>query len=89
MKTIFKYKIDNNFLKIEIFKNAKILTVQEQRGEIFIWAEVNTLLDIETREFILIGTGHEIPDYSEINYIGTVQLHNGDLVIHVYEKLFN
>lgn len=87
MKTIFKYEIDNNNLSVEMHQNAKILTVQEQRGKICIWAEIDTSKDFELRHFVLMGTGHSFHNIPEnIKYIGTVQLHNGDLVIHVYER---
>lgn len=53
-----------------------------------IWAEVDLDFKTETevREFRLLGTGHEfIADSITNTYIGTTQLYNGALVLHLYE----
>jgi hypothetical protein len=61
---------------------AEILCAQTQRNLLCIWAKVNTDNSFEQREFTLCGTGHLAPDGK---YIGTVQLHDGDLVLHIME----
>jgi hypothetical protein len=61
---------------------AKILTAQEQDGCICLWAECPQVENVELREIIIVGTGHDyLP--SELQYIATVQI--GAFVWHVYE----
>lgn len=40
---------------------------------------------LEARQFALVLTGFPIPDVSKLEYIGTCQNPEGDLVIHLYE----
>jgi hypothetical protein len=80
---IFKYSLDLvEKQKIEMPTNAKILSVQDQRGTICIWAEVGDYTETG-RTFRIVGTGHQIPDES-LNFIATVQ--QGDFVWHIYEQ---
>ena len=87
MKTIYKYyfPIQDEFY-LEVPYGAKILTVQMQHSEAQIWALVDTdSEDVRFRGFRVLGTGHPFPDadtYSQ--YVGTIQLHQGDLVFHVF-----
>jgi len=88
MLTIFKYPIPikDHFI-LELPKNAKILTVQTQRGTPKLWAMVDSETEKEARHFRLSGTGHPLgKDYLRIiNYIGTFQMENGGLVFHLFE----
>ena len=88
MKTIHKYRVtatDNQEIKLP--KGAKILTVQVQHNESFMWIEIDPENDTESKYFEVFGTGHSMPEGKRI-YIGTFQLHNGALVFHLYERLF-
>ena len=89
MKTIYKYILTPNKLKIETFKGAKFLTVQNQFEEICIWAEVDTNQPTEWRYFEVFGSGHQIPEDMGVDreYIGTVMLMTGTLVFHIYENI--
>jgi hypothetical protein len=73
--------------------DAKILDVQVQRGIPCIWFEFEETPFSNTtaycdREFVIIGTGIkvDVEDDVKLEYIGTFQLEDGDLVLHVYEK---
>jgi len=68
-------------------RDAKILTVQTQRGAPQLWAMVDSETKKVTRYFRLSGTGHPLgDDYLKIiNYIGTFQMGNGALVFHLFE----
>jgi hypothetical protein len=61
-----------------------LVHVGQQRGQIVLWFEVeeveNSLADYD-RNFLIVGTGHEIP-YGP-RHKGTVQI--GEYVWHVYE----
>ncbi len=88
MLTVYKYNISmekDNF-SIDMPKNAKILTVQEQHGDAQMWALVNPNAKIETRNFRVAGTGHPINEgLNSLEYLGTFQFHNGDFIGHVFE----
>lgn len=91
MKTIWKYELDPKSLKIKMPKNAKILSVGEQYGNICLWAEVDPtpVLEKKDRIFEVFGTGHKIYEDMgvERKFIGTVKFENGALMFHVYERL--
>jgi len=42
---------------------------------------------VEPRLFRIYGTGAEIKDLENLIYIGTFQMHNGDMVWHVFEEI--
>lgn len=64
-------------------ENATILTLEMQHGVPCIWAEVDEDATPVERFVTTFGTGTAIsPDSG--TYVGTYQLHNGDLVFHVY-----
>ena len=68
---------------IEIPHGAKMLTVQMQHGEPQLWALVDEEMYKDRVQIAVYGTGNPIPD-NPGEYIGTFQLHNGDLVFHVF-----
>lgn len=87
MKTIYKYILEPiGGLAIQMPVGAKILTVQGQNDRICIWAEVNSDSPTEEVIFEVFGTGHKLPNGMGVNreYIGTVQVCDGSLVLHVY-----
>ena len=88
-KAIYKYPLRLSGNENIIFpKGAEILTVQVQNDDVCIWALVDpNEKDFEKRFFEVFGTGH--PIYYDMgvsrNYISTVQLKAGELVLHVFE----
>jgi hypothetical protein len=89
MNAIFKYPImADGSLVIALPKGAKILDVQAQHGNPFIWALVDDEAPKEKRVFEIYGTGHPIKNITEPTareYIGTFQLNGGSLVFHLFE----
>ena len=88
MLSIFKYPVlIQDHFTLELPKDAKILTVQTQRGTPQLWAMVDSETEKEKRYFRLTGTGHPLgDDYLRIiNYVGTFQMANGTLVFHLFE----
>lgn len=88
MKTIYKYSyslIANLPFTTILPADASILTVNIQPhipNQIHFWARVDPNADSETsRQFILVGTGHESPDGKYINTLFT-PAHE---VYHVFE----
>jgi len=88
VRTIWKFVLNPNDLKLRIPAGAKILTAREQGDAVCIWAEVNPTAEPEERMFEVFGTGHDMPFEPSVErtYIGTAMLNGGALVFHVYEK---
>lgn len=84
METIYKYKLETSFdiQLVEMPFGAIILSSQNQNGEIFIWAHVESFNSHEYRRFHVLGTGYPMPENRK-SYIGTVQIEK--LVYHIYE----
>lgn len=71
--------------------NAKILSAQEQHGNISIWYEFEEY-EAGTQalfSFRIFGTGLQLPhDHFTYTFLSTVQFRNGALVLHLfYRKL--
>ncbi len=90
MKTIYKYylKLAGSTV-IELPIGSRILSVGNQRGDICIWAEVDTVSPYTGKEpitedikFYVIGTGESVPD--NLKYLGTVIIE--PFVWHVYQE---
>lgn len=63
----------------------KVLHVAEQRGEVFLWAEVDTtVVPEQPRAFVILPTGETVPEGHQ--HVGSVVMANL-LVWHVYEVL--
>lgn len=91
MRTIWKYQIPiKPTVVIEMPKGAKIFphlaAVSQDKNHLVIWAEVDDRQPKEDRTFHIFGTGHEIPEHRQLDYIGTVPLRF--LVWHLYERNF-
>ena len=72
--------------RFDMPKSAKIVSVHEQNGRVCLWALVDPKASLETRYFILCGTGQKI-DIGPVTYLGTAHLMGGNLVLHVFEDL--
>jgi len=84
MKTIYKYELElTDDPVIEMPFKANVLSVGVQGNKIVVWAEVDTALSKQPRQFYIRGTGHPL-DGTEKRFLGTV-LYAGGLVWHVYE----
>lgn len=93
MERILKYSLSvTGIQKVEIGRNAKILSIQVQKGIPCIWFLQSDGDDIIERTIETIGTGHYLHETkekiaTERRFIGTYQLHGGDLVFHAFEIL--
>ena len=89
MKTIWKFNIQRikEVQNIEMPVGAKVLSIQTQRNEAFIWALVDPEAVRENRSFIIYGTGHDINDIENLTYIDTYQVGFmlDILVFHLFE----
>lgn len=82
MRTIHKYVLGDAMNQVQTFERAKFLHVANQREQITVWAEVNTLECECLRTLHVVGTGHEVP--AGVRYVGSAVMAGGDFVFHVY-----
>lgn len=84
MKTIWKFPLsiaDEQYVSMPL--GSVVLAVQEQNGLPCAWAIVDDAEQATERvRFCIRGTGHELGDVGD--YVGTFQLHGGDLVFHAF-----
>lgn len=87
MRQIHKYTLssftDNS--SVGMPQGAKILSVQEQHDSLVVWAEVDESLKHVIRNFYVAKTGLSYLPEEATNFVGTVQLQQGNYVVHVYD----
>lgn len=90
-KTVYKYPLEIEDEQVVFLPTgARILTVQQQNNNIFLWALVNpTSSNTQAFTISMYGTGHPIDNSEKMEYINTVQLYSGELVFHVFVKREN
>lgn len=88
MKTIWKFPLTlASEQRVVMPTGAKVLSVNEIAGELFIWAEVKPKNQPSSRRVYIFGTGHLIDlctGGKPLEYVGTVLQNYGVLVWHVY-----
>lgn len=85
-KRVFKYPIETEDRQnIQIHKGYQILTVDTQNEKPCIWALVDDEAPIIVASIRTHGTGHEVYEPDNLQYIGSYQLLKGRLVFHVFE----
>ena len=72
---------------IEMPIGADLLYVDQQNGQLCLWASVDTEVPTEKVTFRVYGTGQEIKGEEGLHYLGTT-LAQG-FVWHVFEELFS
>jgi hypothetical protein len=95
-RMILKYPLDiygigQEYIDLSLPAGADILSVQLQpsrHGEIpQLWAMSEHGKPYELRRIWVFGTGVPITQNVELLYIGTVQIHDGQLVMHFFEEI--
>ena len=90
MKAIWKYTLSGSYEQIvQLPENAQILTVQVQNDEMCLWAMINPGQShrVENRTICIVPTGLVIQDTNGLAYISTVQMAQGKMVFHIFEKV--
>jgi len=85
MKVIWKYPlVVADVQTLLLPEDAQPLAVQEQHGDLCLWAHVDPTKPLVDQQIRMYGTGHLIPDGldQEEYHIGTVQHY--ELVWHVF-----
>lgn len=88
MKAIWKWTLAPAAKQtIPMPQGAQILSVQMQGKKPQLWALVDPDRPVEGRTIIYYGTGfREVPD-DPGHYLGTVQLADSALVLHIFEEV--
>jgi hypothetical protein len=90
--TIWKFILEvTDEQMIQVPPPFQPLTVQIQNGRPCLWALVGDREVIYpapqiTRRIWTVGTGHSCNHVKRDNYVGTYQLHGGELVFHVFAE---
>ena len=84
MLSVWKFKLEvTDLQQVEMPQGAQLMTVQEQGGELCLWAAVDTEAPKESRTIEIIGTGNPFHEASR-RYVASVQ--QGVFVWHVFER---
>ncbi len=87
MKTVWKYELPNppeDRFSVDAPQGAKWLTVQNQAGQLVMWALVNPDSPKVKHHFVWAGTGHRFELTSTANHVGTIQDLQGALIWHIF-----
>ena len=89
MKTIWKFPIlePHEYNEIEMPEGADVLTVQMQGKTMCLWAIVDPEAPKVPRMFNVCGTGNSMLEHVQRRYIGTIQMHGGQYIFHIFEVL--
>ena len=83
--SILKYTLGTDEEQfVTTHQGAEILTVQPQGGTLALWAKVNTENPTVARKIVIISSGECACDVGE--YITTLSLCDGALVLHVFDN---
>lgn len=86
MKTIWKFPLAvTDGQVVAMPAGARILTVHPQGDHVCLWALVESNAPTVTRRIAIVGTGKPAPDWGDLKYISTFQIHGGALVFHAFE----
>ena len=90
MKRIYKYSLNTHFeQKIDLPKDATILSIQQQGSGVGLWALVNPDAPFIPTSFYAFTTGMSIEEelIKDLHYLDTVLLQNGSFVLHYFIKV--
>lgn len=62
-----------------------LLYVAEQNGTICLWARIEPDAPERQRHIRIAGTGHLLEDDSDAIHVGSVMMHGGALVFHIFD----
>lgn len=88
---VWKFMLDpymeqNGIIEVEMPADATGISCHSQRERICVWAEVFPTNKLEKRYFAIYANGQDIPiPQSKRHFAGTVLMHGGSLVFHVFE----
>ena len=89
-KVVHKYKLPPMIgnQKILVKKDSKAISAENQNGGLVIWVlEPLNEKEFVEMEFKFVGTGVEWNDSYKYRFLNTVQLMDGDYVLHVFVQV--
>lgn len=87
MKRIFKYEIQvEDTQTVKAPQGAQWLSVQAQYEKPCLWAFVDDDAPPDNYTVSTRGTGHDAIGMKAEHFLGTYQLHGGQLVFHVFVR---
>lgn len=90
MKRILKYPLKPTDVQFISIPSDTVLSVQEQRNEVVIYAITDSEHPLINHEIRVIGTGHTIDfNVAKYGFLGTVKLYNGELMFHVFWRIYD
>lgn len=87
---VYKYKLvipNETYGHVDLPVGAKILKIESQRGDYYVWCLVDeNQKKIARHKFLVAGTGHVFKPIRIVGleYIDTVITHGGSLVFHFW-----
>ena len=87
MNTIWKFSIPLvDTFTLALPSQARFLDVQVQRGIPQMWFLLDPEEEKVPRDFVVVGTGGFVQSPDALTHLGTFQLYEGDLFIHLFES---
>lgn len=87
MTTIHKYILEmTDEQVIALPMEARILSIQEQKNHLCLWAMVDPELGKTSHIIEIFGTGQAMGG-ADRSYLGTVKMNDGSFVWHVFERM--
>ena len=92
MMVIYRYVIEPTKEKhiLHLPAYSEILSIQNQYGELCVWAKINYphIGETEAHSLRVFMTGEEfIKEPNDLRFISTVQMRGGSLVLHIFEEV--
>lgn len=86
MRVVYKYVVDvADTVTVQMPHGAELLHLDMQMGLPCIWALVDTDQKEVPHQFAWRGTGHDCSGLRADQHVGTVLLHSGRLVFHLFD----
>lgn len=84
-KTVWKFQLrQTRDQVVKVPEGAVPVLVADQRGGLMVWVECDPGREMRATNFVVVGTGHPVPDLATHSHIGSVTMSRTGLVWHVY-----
>lgn len=85
--TVWKFdvKLDDDTI-VDMPQGAQVLSVQLQHGVPCVWALVDSDRPKVERRFSWRGTGHPCDGLVAKMFVGSIQMHGGSLIFHLFDR---
>lgn len=93
MRVVWKFEVPSDYgvFQLTVPRGTELFDLDEQEEVLYTWGLVDTMAATEVREFVVIGTGHELPPVDgTFWFVGRKMLRMDDgsfRVVHLFEVL--